>query len=275
MISPEAMEKLQGLKGLVATVVLGRQVRQEFALSRENMRAFNIQNGLTNIEYVNFDAVLVEHGRDNALAHALQQGYDWCLQIDADATFPEHALAQILHTAYVTHEDADVVGAYSQLKSPPYLPTIDTGTGTWEPIFPGEGVLPVMRTGGHFLLIKTPIARRFGPPWFRTRLGVRPIEALREVDNFARIHNDGTNPLGGDAWDALLRLAQEQGGGAESPVGEDSAFCDTVKSRGGKIYVDTNLVTGHVGTQVITPEMLRDEMKARKRKVRAALGVTS
>ncbi|NIV29482.1 MAG: hypothetical protein GWN58_08215, partial [Anaerolineae bacterium] len=117
-----------------------------------------------------------EHGRDEACNHALQNNYDWILQIDADAApIPPGSLERILNVAYVQQPDADVVGAYCQLKHPPFLPTIDTGTGTWEQIFPGEGVLEVMRTGGHFLLTKVPSLRRFGPPWFRTRLGMRPI----------------------------------------------------------------------------------------------------
>ena len=38
-----------------------------------------------------------------------------------------------------------------------------------------------MRTGGHFILVKTGITARFGPPWFKTRRTMRAIDALTEV----------------------------------------------------------------------------------------------
>jgi len=37
-----------------------------------------------------------------------------------------------------------------------------------------------------------------------------------------------------------------------------------VKAIGGNIYVDTNLVIGHVAKKIITPNDLRDAMKARE-----------
>lgn len=280
-MNEEILSQIQPLRGLVATIVLTGSVMEEFAMCRENLRAWNIEHGLKNIEYLNIPAQLVEHGRDQACAHALNPNpekreapYDYVLQIDADAVFQPDALARILTTAFVTHPSADVVGGYAQLKSPPFLPTIDTGTGTWEPIFPGEGVLPVIRTGGHFLLIKTRILQKFGPPWFRTRKSLRPIDALREVDNFSRIHHHGENILAGEAWEKLLAEARSQGGGGESAVGEDSGFSDAVTAVGGKIFVDTNLVVGHIRKDMVTPEMLAEELAKRERRIRAATGVT-
>jgi hypothetical protein len=280
MTPDETQDYLRSLKGVVATTCLTGSVLEEYATCREEMRVRAVTSRFVNIEWRTFNGVLVEHARDEVCAHALspnpqaaQPSYDWLLQIDADATFPPDALERILHTAYVKVPDADVVGAYSQLKSEPFLPTIDTGSGTWEPRFPGEGVLPVIRTGAHFLLVKTPILRRFGPPWFRTRRSVRPIDALREIDNFSRIRNDGANVLAGDAWDSLLAEAKRQGGGVESPVGEDSGFCDSVKAVGGNIYVDTDLVTGHIGKRNITPKMLSEKMREREAHVRAAMGI--
>ena len=270
----EVVTQLQSLKGIVATVVTTGHVEENFSWNLMEMRSWCDRNGFHNVEWRPFSAVLVEHGRDEVMRHALAENYDFALQIDADAApIPPDALLRILHTSFIAVPDSSVVGGYAQLKSPPYLPTIDTGTGTWEPHFPGEGILPVIRTGAHFLLVKPSILRRFGPPWFRTRLGLRPIDALREVDNFARLRNHGKNPLAGDDWTALLEDARAQAGGVESPVGEDSGFCDAVLAVGGKIYVDTDLVIGHVGKRLITPEMLRTELDKRKTKVRRALGV--
>jgi hypothetical protein len=265
---------LTQFKGLVSTIVLSGTVHEEFAMCRENMRAFNIEQGFTRVEYRNFNAVLVEHGRDEALQHAVNERYDWCLQIDADATFPPDALARILQTAFVTVPNSDVVGGYAQLKHAPFLPTIDSGSGTWEPIFPGEGVLPVIRTGAHFVLVKPRILSRFGPPWFRTRRSMRPIDALRDVDNYARIKLDGANPLSElDAWQRLMDEAKGEAGGTESPVGEDSGFCDALKAAGGAIFVDTNLVIGHLSKRLVTPQMLKEAKDEEMARYRAAVGV--
>lgn len=265
---------LRELRGLVATVVLTGSVTPEYAECREELRAFNMKHGFENVEYRTFQAQLVEQGRDNAVQHALNEDYAYLLQIDADATFAPDTLLQLLRTAYGAVPHADVVGAYSQLKHEPFLPTIDTGTGTWEPHYPGEGVLEVIRTGGHCLLTKTPILRKLGPPWFRTRKTLRPIDALTEVDNYARVKLDGRNPLReSGAWRTLSDAARSEAGGSSDAIGEDSAFCDAVKAVGGRIYVDTNIVTGHVARRVIQPDDLRDAMRDRERAVRLACGV--
>ena len=271
-MDPEVLEYLKNLRGVVATVVLTGSVDDYYAQAFSDLRSWNDRNGFHNVEYRQVEATLVEPGRDSILAHALNPTgdgkdppYDFSLQIDADAApIPPDGLARILYSAYVAVPDSDVVGGYCQLKHPPNLPTIDTGTGTWEPIFPGEGLLPVMRTGGHFILVKTGITSRFGPPWFKTRRTMRPIDALTEVDNYARIKLDGENPLRDDeSWGKLEEAAQKEGGGIISTAGEDSGFCDSVKAIGGMIYVDTNLVIGHVTKKIITPNDLRENMQKR------------
>lgn len=259
---------------MVATCVGIGGVDADYAAAREEMRAYNIQNGFTNVEYSTFSCVLVESGRDAIAMHALQQNYDYVLQIDADAApFPPNALVHLLRRAFVDLPDADVVGAYCQIKHAPYLPTIDTGTGRWEEHYPGEGVLPVIRTGCHFHLTKVSAYRRFGPPWYRTRLAPSPIQALAEVDGFARQHLDGRNPFAGtQEWEYLTQLAKERSM-APSPVGEDSAFCDALLAAGGRIYVDCDLVAGHMVKVSVTPDMLKSALEGQRALKRASCGV--
>jgi len=273
---------LRSLRGLVATVVLTGSVDEHYAQSLSNVRSWCDRNGFHNIEWANFQAQLVEAGRDAVCHHALdpsgdgsENAYDWIIQIDADAApIPEDVVAALLYDGFVQVPHADVVGAYCQLKNPPFLPTIDTGTGTWEPHWPGEGLLPVMRTGGHCLLIKTPILRRFGPPWFKTRRTIMPLDAIAELDNYARCKLDGENPLReSPAWQKLVEKASEDQVGAPAHVGEDSGFCDAVKAVGGSIYVNADLVVGHVGKRIISPRDLRDEKRKGERKVRAMCGL--
>lgn len=266
---------LRTLRGLVATCVGVGGVDADFAAAREEMRVFNVEHGFRAIEYRTEPCVLVEAGRDAVALHALQQGYDWCLQIDADAApFPPDACLRLLQRAYVDAPDADAVGAYCQLKQAPHLPTIDTGTGTWEVHYPGEGLLPVIRTGGHFLLVKTAAYRRLGEaPWHRTRVAPTLLRTLSELDNAARQRFSNRNPFAAlGEWDVLLEAARQEPQGAVSAVGEDSGFCDRLTAAGGRLYVDTDLVAGHVTKSFITPQMLKGHMDARARQVAAACG---
>lgn len=270
MIEPEVAEKLQKLKGVVATVVTSGMVDESFSEAFSHVRSFCDRNGFHNIEWRRFSGVLVEAGRDNVAHHALQEGYDWLIQIDADAApIPQDVVPRLLHAAYVQVPDADVVGAYCQLKNYPFLPTIDTGTGTWEPHYPESGILPVIRTGGHCFVAKTQAFKRFPAPWFKTRAVMPPAHAFAEVDNFARTRRDGKNPLRGDDWESLVLAAQEAAPkGPAHMVGEDSGFCDGLTAAGGSIYVDTSIVVGHVTKKVLKPndmkEALAEQETARK-----------
>lgn len=265
---------LRSLKGLIGTCVGMAGIEPDYASCHEEMRVYHVKQGFEKIEYLRFPTVLVEAGRDEVAMHALRNGYDWVLQIDADAApFPPDACIRLLQRAFVEYPDADVMGAYCQLKGS-FMPTIDTGTGRWEEHYPGEGVLPVIRTGGHFLLTKVNAYRRFGPPWHRTRLSLRPIDALAEVDNFARTHLSGANPFRQlPEWEQLTDAAKAASGAGPTSVGEDSGFCDALLAAGGKIYVDTDLWVGHVAKHVITPDMLKRSLDERRDRVRAACGV--
>lgn len=266
---PDIREK----RGLLATVNLTGLVEAATSECILQSALWNSEHGLTQIEYRTFAAQLVEAGRDAVCSHALQEKYDWLLMVDGDATFQADAVGKLLHTAYVTHPSSDVVGAYCQLKGS-YLPTIDCGSGRWEPHWPGEGVLPVIRTGGHFLLVKTDILRRFGPPWFRTRQTLRPIRILAELDNFARCNLAGENPFRSlPEWETLTKLAREKSSEGSSSVGEDSGFCDAVRAAGGSILVDTGILTGHIDRKVIGPADLKDTLRKHEEKIRLAVGV--
>lgn len=272
----EQQVDLRDLPGLIATVVTTGFVTPEYAFNLMELRSTNETNDFRKIEYRQFDAKLVEAGRDAVIAHAMQQNYEWVLQVDADAApFPPNALIVMLQDAYLDFPDADVISGYSQLKAPVPLPTIDTGTGTWEEWYPESGVLPVIRTGAHFLLTKKSAFIKMGePPWFRTRHSDRPIDAMHEVDNFARCKLDGKNPFTEiPEWETLLASAREASAGGPSHVGEDSGFCDRLLASGGRIYVDTRILAGHMDKKYITPDELREAMTERDMQAKLACGV--
>ena len=270
------LDPLKVLKGLIATVTLTGTVKPLFAQSLSNMRDVNSRNGLVNIEYKLFEAKLVEAGRDAVCLHALKNDYQWIIMIDADAgPFPDDTTIRLLHTMFTTNKHLDVLGVYAQLKQAPHLPVIDTGTGTWEPWMPGAGLIEVIRTGGHFIMINTRILKKLAAPWFRTRIPYSPVKAFKELDNFARCKSDGNNPLTEHPeWATLMMQAiKESTPGQDSHIGEDSGFCDYVKSVGGRIAVDTDIVAGHIGTKVIQPEDLKKFVKEDSQRQYAQMGV--
>jgi len=275
-MNADNIKKLQELRGVVATVVTTGDVKPQYAAALSNMRDFNSRNGFVNVEYKTFDAKLVEAGRDEVCQHAIDNNYPWLLMIDADAAaFPHDALVRLLHRSFIEAPQIDVVGAYSNLKQLPYLPTIDTGTGKWEVHYPGQGLLNVIRTGGHFILVKTGILKRMQAPWFRSRIPYTPLKAFAEMDNFTRVTLDGRNPLTEHPeWETLLAAARKASQGVtHNRVGEDSGFCDAVKAAGGIIAVDTDIVTGHVTSKVITYMDLKEQSDKIKEQTFSRLGV--
>lgn len=269
---------IRELTGYICTVNLTGQVESAYADSILLAMQHCEREGFKKLEWGTQNAMLVESGRDEAVHHALRNNYDYIVQIDGDAApLPVDVVPRLVYDAFIAKPESDMVGAYSQLKAPPYLPTIDTGTGTWETHFPGQGIVEVIRTGGHCFVLKTGVpgvgARRFGPPWFRTRQAMSPVRAMADVDNFARIKLDGRNPFSDTLeWGTLLAAAR---GNSPMPtdVGEDSGFCDAMRAAGGRIFVDTDLVTGHITRKVIQWSDLKEAMDKRQRSVRLACGI--
>lgn len=234
-------------------------VRADTVQCWADMRSHCDRAGLHNVRWYLLPGALVEKARNDAVRSLLSDpNAGWLMQIDADMTFQPDALLLLLQTAYGTHQFADAVGGYCPLRGELALPTLDTGSGTWESIFPGSGILEVMRTGAAFILTKRHVYESLKDPWYRLRVPMRPIDALLEVDNFARIKYDGHNPfrdLPSAAWERLEQcaiqdpsIAQDQFIPAE--VGEDSSICDRMRNAGFRIFVHTDVVTGHVDTKI-------------------------
>ena len=249
-------QQIQIPPGLLVLTSYG-SVTMETTRAWAELRSFNDRQGLLNVGYDIIPGGLVEKARNDAVRRALQMGAQWLGMLDADMTFQPDAWLKILQTAYGHTPWFDVVGGYCSLRGEMALPTIDTGTGTWESHYPNSGILEVIRTGAACLLVKRHVFERIPDPWFRMRVPSRPLDFMAEVDNFARIKFDGRNPFRGQpdsAWEKLEECARQdpssQGQWVPAEVGEDSAFCDLAKSYGFRIGVDTNVVLGHVDREV-------------------------
>lgn len=267
--------------GVCAITTYG-QIRGETSQCLGDMRSYSESVGLRNISWITVPGALVEKARNDAVRNMLQafEGKaGWLLYVDGDMAFAPQALHQLLVTAYQAVPWADVVGGYATLKGDAALPTIDTGTGTWESHFPGRGPLEVMRTGAAFLLCKRHVFERMPQPWFRLRVPDRPLDALAEVDNMARCRLDGRNPfrgLPGNPWEALEDWARNDPSANQwTPVevGEDSGFCDRVRMAGMRIVVDTNVVIQHVDTTMRTWTDHKRKIEEVERINRWAVGV--
>ena len=265
--------------GMVAMTTYG-QIQQETANDLMAMRSLMEKQGLGNIQWAMVPGGLVEKARNDACRQALRAGAGWLCFIDGDMTFAPDSLTRLLQYSFAENPAADVVGAWCPLRGEMALPTIDTGTGTWESHYPNSGPMEVMRTGGAFLVIKRHVLERMPDPWFRMRVPARPVDAMGEVDNFARIKFDGQNPfrdLDGAPWERLETCAMQDpaanGQWVPAEVGEDSGFCDRAKRMGFRLFVQTDVSCGHVDKKILTWADHKKAMDSMKQQQRWCVGV--
>lgn len=200
---------------------------------------------------------LVDKARNDAVRTTLSDpNAGWLMFIDADMVWQPDAVMRMVGTAFGELPHADAVGAYCPLRGELALPTIDSGTGTWESWFPGSGVVEVMRTGAAFILVKRRVFEGLKDPWYRMRVPARPIDFMAECDNFARIKFDGKNPfreLPNREWERLEQCALEDpatsGNFVPAEVGEDSGFCDRARNAGYRIFVNTDIAISHIDSK--------------------------
>lgn len=242
------------------------QIRGETAQCVWDMRSHSERNGLSNVRWFTYSAGLVEKARNDVCRSVLgDPNCGWLVFFDGDMQAQPDALMQMLSTAYGSHKHADVIGGYCNLRGDAALPTIDSGSGLWESWFPGSGVVEVMRTGGAFLLVKRHVLEGMKDPWFRIRSPMRVLDAMAEVDNFCLQKFDGKNPfrnLPNAEWERLEQCAMSPGlDGSVPPLpenfvpvecGEDSGFCDRARNAGYRIFVNTDIVTGHIDSRVVS-----------------------
>jgi hypothetical protein len=207
--------------------------------------------------------------------------FQWLLFLDGDMTFPPDTLMRLVQTAYGEIPHADAVGAYCPLRGELALPTIDSGTGTWESWFPGSGTVEVMRTGAACILTKRHVYEALKDPWYAVRVPARPIDFMAEVDNFARIKFDGVNPFRGlpnREWERLEQCAEQDpataGNFVPGEVGEDSGFCDRARNAGFRLFVNTDVITGHLETKTTTWQTHKEAVEKLEKQQRSFAGVT-
>ena len=261
--------------GFVVVTTFG-SITPETTQSLLRLQRSCVDKGLNNVAFDVVASGLVDKARNEAALRLVgDKSQHYLLFVDADMSFGDDLALQLLLTAYGQCPWADVVGAWACLRGSPYLPTIDTGSGLWEPTDAGQGPIEVIRTGGAGLLIKRHVFERLEWPWFGIRNAPRALDAIAEVHGYATQRFDGANPLTKyPEWHTLLGCARDDAQRQRlsqppnpppyafaSTVGEDSAFCDRVKAAGMRIVVQTNAVMLHWERRGVGPVEHNDAMR--------------
>lgn len=255
-------------------------VTMETCSAWADSRVFSHDKGLKQVTWDIRPGGLIDKTRNEAVAAMLANtANDWLMFVDADMSWRPEAPMQLLAAAYRDFPDADIVGAWCPLRGFPYLPTIDPGSGTWEPVEPSTGPVEVMRTGAAFVLIKRRVFERMAPPWYAVKFSREPLDVIQAFETYALTKFDGQNPLRDTkAWQQLEQCAAADAPQGKKPypyqhIGEDSGFCDRARGLGFRIIVQTNIVVSHVDRMLITPEKHLDAMAEMRQSEARASGV--
>lgn len=270
------MAEFQAPPGLIAMTSPG-SIRVETSLAVLAAIRTCDKAGLP-VQVGHFGGSLVDKARNDACRAMMSGTYGFVLFIDGDMVMGHDAVVRIVQSAYQDSPWADVMGGYCVLRAGA-IPTIDTGTGTWESHFSGSGTLEVIRTGAAFLLVKRHVIERLPQPWFACRFPARWLDAMTDVDNLARVVCHGANPfrdLPGDPWGAMLTKAsqdpQARTAVAGYEIGEDSGFCDRAKATGFRLAVDTNIEISHIDTVLLNSRSHQERVAASHKETRQVYG---
>lgn len=163
--------------------------------------------------------------------YALDHGFDWLVQLDDDATFPVDLIRRLL-----SHQK-DVICALAYQRKPPHLTcAFEIGTDGQMGI-PLEGIehtglRRVDVSGFHCSLLRTSVIQRL-------RDGLKDVEGK-----------------------VLVPGTRQYFGGFENKLGEDFAFCLNLKKLGIPMYVDTEVISGHIGQAIHVDEAYKAAWKA-------------
>lgn len=216
-------------RGLVVTYHAESWTRVDFL---KNMIGLRRSDGV-GFEYLQISRSPIQLARQIACDFATDNGFDWIVQLDDDATFPSDVLRKLL-----SHKK-DVVCAIAYQRKPPHLPCIfklgpDGLLGVPVEGIEHTGLREVDVSGFHCSIINTSVIKR-----------------LRE----------GTKDADGKV---LVPGIRQYFGGFDNKVGEDFAFCLNLKKIGIQMYCDTELISGHIGDAIIVDEHYKKSWIARE-----------
>lgn len=223
------------MKLLVATPAFGGMVTSQYLQSLVMTTAQLVSNGIGFALYTLENESLIPRARNKCAMYALEQGYDRLFFIDADMIFNYEQFRKILDS------DKDIIAGTYPVKELPisinYNPLRESdyfGKSNIEENFKNfakdsadeSGEVEVLHVPTGFMSIKCSVLGklvedgRVKPYYYREAGSIEPQRAFEFF------------PCG------------EHNGEYES---EDWAFCRIAREAGFKIYLNTQIVTGHTG----------------------------
>jgi GT2 family glycosyltransferase len=176
-------------------------------------------DGVT-FSFFNATRMPIHHARQAVADYATDQGFDWLVQLDDDAVFPEDVIRRLLS------HGKEIVTALAYQRKPPHLPCIfevgdDGMLGRPLEGIEGTGLRKVDVSGYHCSVLSTNVIKKMRK------------EGIRQYF-----------------------------GGFENKVGEDFAFSLNCKKVGIPIYCDTDLISGHIGAEIVVDGAYVQRFKA-------------
>ncbi len=210
--------KVQG-RGLVATFHAEEMTRVQFM---GNLMGLKRSDGI-GFQYYHHSRTPIHAARTLVADYALDNGYDWLVQLDDDATFPTDLLRRLL-----THQK-DIVCALAYQRGPPHF------TCAFE--IGEDGLLGRPMEGIEHTGLRRVDVSGFHCSVMRTSVIKRLREGLKDAEG--KVIVPGT------------RLYY---GGFDNKCGEDFAFSLNCKKIGVLLHVDTELISGHIGSSIVVDE---------------------
>lgn len=175
--------------------------------------------------------VPIQMARNQVFDYALDQGYDYLVQLDDDARFPADTIRRLLA------HGKDVVCALAYQRKPPHLTCCfeigeDGLLGANLEGLEHTGLRKVDVSGFHVSCVATSVVKRL-------RDGVKEGEKI------------------------VVPGTRYYHGGFDNKVGEDFAVSLNLKKIGVPVYVDTDLIAGHIGDAIVVDEGYKREFTAR------------
>lgn len=204
----------------------------------DHLCQYNLLNG-NKVSLSKSTGSLIAENRNKVIEVALEVGARYVLFIDTDMVFPKEAIQRMqLHRK-------PIVSATAFVKSPPYMPNMykRVSVNGWVPIREWERgkLLQVDCIGGAFMLVEASVFKRMPGPWFAQPAMIQHIlwEELRLL--FAH------NPNDEQILKAARNLYEQHGDSNKNTLGEDYYFSELCRRSDVPIYVDTDMMIGHIG----------------------------
>jgi GT2 family glycosyltransferase len=217
-------------RGLVATFHATEMTRVGFMHSLMGLKR---SDGI-GFSYYQHQRSPIAQARQVVADYATDQGFDWIVQLDDDATFPEDLIRRLL-----SHQK-EIVCALAYGRAPPHI----TCAFEFDPV--GDG------------------------------MSGKPLEGiehtgLRRVDvsgfHCSIMHTSVIKKLRAFKSEKYPNGIRQYYGGFDNKMGEDFACCVHLKEAGIPIYVDTDLIAGHIGDAVLVDEGYKQSFVASTKRV--------